>query len=374
MPRLTVFIRTNVEPILSEWEVFARALPGTEAMDIDALRDHAREMLQVIASDLEKPQTRREQSEKAQGRSDAGEWRKRTPAQEHGAGRAESGFTIAQMVAEFRALRASVVHLWTTEQKQASETDLQDMIRFNEAIDQAIAESITIYAHDVNQARDRFLAILGHDLRTPLGAIITSAEFMRDVAPLPEPHLSLATRIEQSARRMNRMVTDLLEFTRTRFGDSIPITASDMDLGAVIRDVVSETRASNRALDVRVLVDGDLRGRWDGERITQALVNLLSNAAQHGDPLRPITMRAARSDGEVIVQVHNDGAPIPPSEMADLFEPMKETARDAGADRRHLGLGLYIVGQIAKAHGGRVEVESSIAQGTTFTIRLPVRA
>lgn len=371
MPRLTAFIRTNVEPILSEWEVFARALPGTEAMDIAALRDHAREMLQVIAEDLEKPQTRREQSEKALGRSDATERRTRTPAQEHGAGRAESGFTIGQMVAEFRALRASVIHLWSKEQSQAAAADLEDMIRFNEAIDQAIAESITIYAHAVNETRDRFLAILGHDLRTPLGAIITSAEFMREVAPLPEPHLSLATRIAQSARRMNRMVTDLLEFTRTRFGDSIPITASDMDLGVAIRDAVSETRASNRSLDFQVSVVGDLRGRWDCERVTQALVNLLTNAAQHGDATRPITLRATRTDAEVIIQVHNDGTPIPASDVPDLFEPMKKSAGDGAGDRGHLGLGLYIVDQVAKAHGGRVDVESSAAQGTTFTMRLP---
>ena len=371
MPGLTSFIRANVEPILAEWEVFARALPGTEEMDIAALRDHAKEMLLVIASDLENPQTLHQQSEKAQGRSDAGPRRMPTPAQEHGAGRAESGFTISQMVAEFRALRASVIHLWTTQQALARKADLQDMIRFNEAIDQAIAESISTYAHDVNETRDRFLAILGHDLRTPLGAVITSAEFLRDVASLSEPHLSLVTRIAQSGRRMNQMVTDLLEFTRTRFGDSIPVMASDMDLEAAIRDVASEVRASHSNLDLQVSVEGDLHGRWDRERLTQALVNLVSNAVQHGDATRPVTLRAAREDGAVLVQVHNEGTAIPAEQVEHLFEPMKENARRGAGDRRHLGLGLYIVDRIAVAHGGRVEVESSPAGGTTFTLRLP---
>ena len=368
--RLTSFIRANLEPILSEWEVFARALPGTETMDIAALRDHAKEMLQVIASDLESPQTVRQQSEKARGRSDAIADRTPTAAQEHGAGRAESGFTISQMVAEFRALRASVIHLWTAKQHLATMDDLQDMIRFNEAIDQAIAESITTYAHDVNETRDRFLAILGHDLRTPLGAIITSAEFMREVAPLPEPHLSLVTRVEQAARRMNRMVTDLLEFTRTRFGDSIPVVAEEMDLEVAVRDIASEIRASNPSLDLQVSVDGDLHGRWDRARLTQALVNLLSNATQHGDGTRPVTLHATRVGNEVLIRVHNEGAAIPAGELEHLFDPMKEAGRDDG-DRRHLGLGLYIVDRIVKAHGGAVEVQSSAAGGTTFTVRLP---
>ena len=113
MPNLPAFIRSNEEAILSEWEAFARALPGTESLDIKALRDHAKEMLRVIATDLENPQSSRQQSDKAAGRSDAGETREPTPAQEHGAGRAESGFSVEQMVAEFRALRASVIKLWS---------------------------------------------------------------------------------------------------------------------------------------------------------------------------------------------------------------------------------------------------------------------
>jgi signal transduction histidine kinase len=371
MPTLTEFIRANAEAILSEWEVFARALPRIEPMDIAGLRDHAKEMLHVIASDLETPQTVRQQSDKARGQSDAGVRRTPTPAQEHGAGRAESGFSVGQMVAEFRALRASVIHLWTAQQGRATAADLQDMIRFNEAIDQAIAESITTYARDVSETRDRFLAILGHDLRTPLGAIITSAEFMREVAPLPEPHLSLAARIEQSARRMNQMVTDLLEFTRTRFGDSIPVVAGDMDLEVALREVASEVRASHGSLDLHVSVDGDLHGRWDRSRLTQALINLVSNAAQHGDASRPVSLHATREGGDVVVRVHNDGKTIPGEQLERLFEPMKDSGRDGAGDRRHLGLGLYIVERIANAHGGSVAVESSPAAGTTFTLRLP---
>ena len=247
------------------------------------------------------------------------------------------------------------------------------MIRFNEAIDQAIAESISTFAHDVNETRDRFLAILGHDLRTPIGAIIMSAEFMREVAPLPEPQLSLATRIGRSARRMNQMVTDLLEFTRTRFGDSIPVVATEIDLRTVVDDAAAEARDSYASLDLQVSMDGDLRGYWDRARLTQALINLLGNAAQHGDTTHPVLLEASRTGDEVLMRVHNRGTPIPEDDVSSLFDPMKGSAR-GGRDRRHLGLGLFIVDRIAKAHGGEVEVESTRADGTTFTIHLPVQS
>lgn len=383
MSRLAGFIRTNTEKILAEWETFARTLPAGKTMDIVALRDHAKAMLHVIATDLEKPQTDREQTEKAQGLSDAEESHTRsadtdketpTAAQEHGAGRAESGFTVEQMVAEFRALRATVIQLWMVQECQATAPDLEDMVRFNEAIDQAIAESISVYTREVKQSKDRFLSILGHDLRTPLGAIITSTRFMLDVGDLVEPNLALVTRVESSARRMNRMITDLLEFTRTRFGDTMPISPADMDLERMVRDVVAEVEASNPSATLRVNISGDLRGQWDCERLTQALTNLASNAVHHGDKNRPIEITASRTAEGVVVSVHNKGPTITPAQIDQLFDPMKEGAGDASRDHSHLGLGLYIVDRIVQAHEGRLDVESTDAAGTTFTIHLPVAA
>lgn len=373
--RLSRFIRENVEPILAEWEAFARSLPSGGGMNVVALRDHAREMLLVIATDLEAPQSGSAQRAKARGASDADVGRGATAAQEHGSGRAVSGFTIGQMVAEFRALRASVTRLWTARYPGAAVTDLVDLIRFNEAIDQAIAESVERFSHSVGRTQERFLAILSHDLRTPLGAIITSTRFMLDTGALEEPHRTLVARAASSARRMNRMVLDLVEFTRTRLEDGMPVVRADVDARRLVHDVVLEIAASYPDSSVQVETRGDLRGAWDGDRLAQALTNLVGNAVQHGTARTAIRVAAHGLPDEVTLSVHNEGPAIPADQQAAIFEEGHRAVRlDAAPDRRHRGLGLYIVDRIVTAHGGTVTVHSSETEGTTFTIRLPRRA
>jgi signal transduction histidine kinase len=375
MPRLSSFIRRNLEPILDEWETFARTLPQGESMDVAALRDHAKDMLAVIAKDLDDPQTAAQESGKSRGESDAGAGTVPTAAQEHGAGRAESGFTVGQMVAEFRALRASVMRLWTSAQHIAQAEDLADMMRFNEAIDQAIAESITRYTHEIGQSKERFLAILGHDLRTPVGAIVTSTQFMLDTAEetgnLPQSYRSLIEGVSRSARRMNRLVADLLEFARVSFGDAIPVQRVPTDLGKLVSDVVAEVRASYPKHTFECETSGILEGEWDADRLFQALINLVSNAVQHGSRESPIRLSARGEADEVVLSVHNRGAAIPPEQLAQMVHGMNPVASKDDADRRHLGLGLYIVDKIITAHGGRMFLKSQAEEGTTFSLRLP---
>jgi signal transduction histidine kinase len=342
-----------------------------DAMDIAALRDHAKEMLGVIARDLEMPQTERQQADKAKGESDADEHQAPTAAQEHGAGRAESGFTVAQMVSEFRALRASVLRLWSKQQRDVAVTDLEDATRFNESIDQAIAESVTRFTQEVSQSKERFLAILGHDLRTPLGAIITSTGFILDTGELAEPYHTLITRIASSARRMNQLVTDLLEFMRTRFGDTIPVVRGEMDARRMVLDVVAEVAASNPSSTLQIETSGELRGHWDRDRLTQALTNLVGNAVHHGSDKWPIKVAAHGALEEVVISVHNKGPIIRREELGPIFQAMTRGSSDGSRDRRHLGLGLYIVDKIVAAHGGSIDVRSSEDEGTTFTVHLP---
>jgi signal transduction histidine kinase len=371
MPRPSRFLRENTEQILSAWETFARTLDAEAPMDIAALRDHAKEMLGVVADDLDAPQSKQQQSDKARGKRDAHLEGRQTAAQQHGADRALGGFTVEQMVSEFRALRASALRLWERERGQANAEDLQDLTRFNEAIDQAIAESITTYARGVRQSRDRFLAVLGHDLRTPIGAIMTSTRFMLDLGDLRDPYLSLVTQMQNSARRMNRLVGDLLELTRTRMGDSIPIMRASTDIGELVQEVVHEISASHPTHRFEMDTRGDLRGAWDRERLLQALINLVSNSVHHGDGNAPITISAAGTADEVTISVHNSGAPIEADRMDHLFDAMKELQPEGVRDRRHLGLGLYIVDKIVAAHAGRIVVRSSTGEGTTFSIHLP---
>lgn len=373
--RLGEFILSHLEPILSEWEAFARTCaPASGGMDILALRDHAAGMLTAIAADLATPQGKFEQSEKSKGRGQADDPSATTAAQEHGAGRAESGFTVEQMVAEYRALRASVIRLWTRERKLGS-ADVEDLMRFNEAIDQALAESVTRYDHDVEQSKELFLAMLGHDLRTPLGAIFTSARFMADTGELEEPHRTLVERIAGSATRTTHMVDDLLDFTRSRLGGGIPVVRTHMNLGKVLRDVVEEVSASHAQAVIHVDTRGEQLGQWDPARLSQALANLIGNAVEHGAEGTAVAVEMRPEKNDVAIAIHNRGGVIPPDRMNGIFNPMKtrEPARKplARGMNEHLGLGLYIAERIVAGHGGHIDVASTEVDGTTFTVHLP---
>ena len=196
---------------------------------------------------------------------------------------------------------------------------------------------------------------------------------MLDSGELEEPHRTLVTRTGTSARRMNQMVLDLLDFTRTRFGDDIRIVRRETDARKIVHQVISEVEATYPSSRVHLETGGDLHGEWDGDRLTQALVNLVANAAQHGSDRSPVTVVARGLDTEVVITVHNDGPVIPPDEVAQIFQAMKHAGGGSGRDRRHLGLGLYIVDKLVAAHGGSVQVQSSVPEGTTFTVRLPRR-
>ncbi|MEO8193513.1 MAG: sensor histidine kinase [Gemmatimonadales bacterium] len=373
--RLSDFIRKNREEIMSEWQAFAETChPASGSMNFEALRDHASEMLSVIARDLDTPQGGHEQAEKSMGNAKPTGSTEETAAEKHGTDRAESGFSIDQMVAEYRALRASVIRLWSKSEGRAESTDLEDLIRFNEAIDQSLAESIARYTGELNNSKDMFLAILGHDLRTPLGAILMSSEFMLDTADLKEPHIALAARIASSARRMNQMIGALLDFTRSRLGGGIPIERGEMNLGKAVHEVVDELKAAYPDRDVTVDARGADEGNWDCARVSQVFSNLIANALEHGSS-QPITVVVGGDAEEATVAIHNRGISIPPDQVSGLFNPMKTSFPDSPKrstkSSANLGLGLYIADRIVNAHKGRIDVESSDAAGTTFTVHLP---
>jgi signal transduction histidine kinase len=376
--RLADFILANREPILAEWEAFARSCaPASHPMDVAALRDHADEMLGGIAAQLRRAAGAEAPTAAASpGAGPGANGSATTAASEHGAGRARSGFTVVQMVAEYRALRATVIRLWTAEQGTLETDDIEDLTRFNEALDQSLTESVACFTTDVETAKETLLAILGHDLRAPLGAISTSATFIRDSGALGETHRALSAGIVGSARRSMAMVGDLLDFTRSRLGGGIPVVRAETELGEVLRDLVDEHRAAHPGRTIRIDMPGPERGHWDAARLGQAFGNLIGNAVQHGDEGTPVTITVRGSADAVTVAVHNEGAVIPGQELDGIFNPMKvRPATSAPPAPRGptdgLGLGLYIAERIVSAHDGHIDVASTAGAGTIFTVRLP---
>lgn len=218
----------------------------------------------------------------------------------------------------------------------------------------------------IDEARDRFIGILGHDLRTPLGAILMGAGLLDD---LSESQTDVVARITRSAQRMEAMIRDVLDFARGRLGGGIPVTSTTCNLGLVCTDVVAEIKQAYPGCVVTFESLGDLRGEWDPSRIEQVLSNVLSNAVQHGTGAIHMTSHADGPD--VVTTVHNRGVPIPASRIATLFEPFSAEVHGVIEVRDGLGLGLYIASEITRAHGGSISVSSLHGEGTTFVIRLP---
>lgn len=370
--KLAEFIPANSERIIGEWEEFARLhLVIASTMDLKARRDHIAGMLTAIAVDLATAQTKGEQASKSTGQDDAavtGE----SAANSHGEDRAATGFSPVDVIAEFRALRASVLRLWSEAQKQFSQDDIEDVTRFNEAVDQHLVESMKRYSSDVEHSKDLFLGVLGHDLRNPLGAIMMSATLMMSKEGPDWPLLGMAARIVSSGTRMDGLISDLVDFTRTRLGSGIPVARAEMDLETVCRETVDEIAAFHPNCVVNFEASGELRGSWDSGRIAQALSNLCGNAIQHGADDAPIDIVLRGEAEHVILTVHNRGIRIPKDKLGDIFNPFKQldpTSKRA-KDARSIGLGLYIVQAIVTAHGGSIDVAST-GSGTTFTVELP---
>lgn len=369
---LSEFILENMEPILGEWERFAGTiLPAAKTMSQVELRNEARQILEAIAVDMETSQTRQEQQDKSEGLR-AGRVRRDgdSAATAHGAARFTLGFDLDQTVSEYRALRASVFRLWTEKMGKADRSMLDELTRFNEAIDEALTESIARYAQGISHSRDLVMAALGHDLRTPLGAIVNSANFLLRAEHTDSRSTKAASRIVGSATRMTQMTSDLLDFTRTRLGQMLPISPAPMNLADACRQAIDEIGAFHPEATFHFEPSGDLAGTWDAARIAQLLSNLVGNALQHGLSGTPITIAARGEDEKVFLTLHNEGTPIPEDQIGRIFEPLVRAPSER-VNSSSLGLGLYISREIVQAHGGRIELSSSKTEGTTIKICLP---
>jgi len=371
--RLADFILRNIESILIQWEAFAATLlPAARSMDSLALRDHARQILEAVAKDISTPQTREAQREKSLGHAPALIDAPETAAQTHAMLRARLGFSINQLAAEYRALRASVLRLWIDE-CQPDAPHLGDMIRFNEAIDQALAESVSFFTEQVEQARDLLLGMLGHDMRSPLQTIQITASYLAALNA-GENVSEAAERLIRSGGRMQALLDDLCDFNRTQLGLGINVIPRDVDLAVVVTDLTDQLRAAHPGRQIDLEVKGDLRGHWDGQRMQQLLGNLVVNAIKYGASDTPVRVIATADAAEISIEVRNQGLAIDQVTLERIFEPLQRGPGNAHESGRNggLGLGLYIAKEIARAHHGAIEARSD-QTGTVFTVRLPRR-
>jgi signal transduction histidine kinase len=365
--RLADFIDLELEAILSRWEAFAATLlPAARSLDSLALRDHAEHILRAVSADLRSPQTPAEQEQKSRGQ--ALPLASETAAMVHATLRATSGFSIRQLVSEYRALRASVLRQYLDLADEEA-AQLEDVCRFNEAIDQAIAESVDYFATEVDRWRNIFLGVLGHDLRGPLNSIQLTARYISQVNPSPDlaAHID---RLLKSGQRMSELLDDLLDFNRVSTGGRLDVEVGPVDLVDACRQEVELQRSAHPSARIEFDSAGSCPGVWDASRIRQAVGNLISNAIRYGND-EPVRVVVQREGDQVRVAVDNRGATLGKTELDSIFDPLvRGSAGTSDTERGHLGLGLFIVRQTAEAHGGTVDVHSADGQ-TRFSMVLP---
>lgn len=278
---------------------------------------------------------------------------------------AERGATDRDLVGERTSIDTLVV-----DQREANE----QMVRATIEAQEQMAEADAAKAHAersehelraVAEFREMFIGILGHDLRNPLGSIILSTSVMLRRGRLDDQDAEMVSRIIRAAQRINRMIAQLLDLTRARLGGGLPIDPRPVDLGDVCRNVVEEFDAA-----VRLEVEGDLKGTWDEDRLTQVLSNIAGNAVQYAAPGTVVVVRAHAEGADVVVEIDNKGAPIPADQLPFIFEPFRRARAPEKASTGNLGLGLYIAKQIVLSHGGTLDAHSA-GDKTTFVMRLP---
>jgi signal transduction histidine kinase len=370
--KLSKFISQNMQNILAEWDIFAKTLEPEGLLSQRRIRDHAEQILRAIAVDIDTQQSSDEQLDKSRGMSP--DKLARSGASVHGTARHNDGFSLLQLTAEYRALRATVQRLWFALGNELTPAHSADLIRFNEAIDQALAESVVTYAAQATRAKDTFLAILGHDLRGPLATIALSGSLLKQPGVSSDAVASIAPRIQRSASVMTSMVNDLLEYARAELGGEMPMTFADSDMLDICQAAIADASAVHPNCPFHIEATGPAVGSFDQIRLQQVLTNLLNNAAQYRGDDQPVNMTMSSDSENVSISIQNSGALIPQDGIDAIFDPMVQLAvtdQQSARPSTSLGLGLYIAKIITAAHDGTITVESNKVTGTTFTVVIP---
>ncbi|MGE1153879.1 sensor histidine kinase [Pseudomonas kitaguniensis] len=374
--RLDEFINRCIEDILLEWESIACTVKvSTVASDFDLFRRQTKNLLATIAQQIKTGKIGCHKTAKPfehDANNDT-----ESPAHTYGMARHLAGVSMDQMISEYRDLRSCILTLWLSSDRVTDDNDIWDIIHFNNAIDEAIIVSISTYEQVVESARGRALGVLGHDLRSPLCAILMAGDLLCQNHSLAKRDIRLASQISASARRANQMVNDLIDLARCNLGFGIPINLKveqsnfSILIAALVEELSIGFPQSHIVLDVSLAG----QGMCDPARIEQVFTNLICNAILHGDSEQPINVELSQNEHYTIFSVKNRGEPISPGLLPNIFEPQAWYSGNLEARRSSssgLGLGLVIAAEIVKAHGGKIEVVSTVERGTIFTVFLPI--
>jgi signal transduction histidine kinase len=258
----------------------------------------------------------------------------------------------------------------TAEQREANAHMLSAAMRIQEVADAEMVARVRAEEHARNlsalaELRETFIGILGHDLRNPLASVIMAANLLVQRGRLDERDQMAAARIIKNSERMSRMIMQLLDVTHARLGGGLPLDRRRTDLSEICRNIVDEFGGT-----IELEIDGDLTGDWDGDRLSEVLSNLAGNALEHATPGTTVTIAARTESNDAVLEVSNQGPPIPADVLPFIFEPFRRAKQREKSNAGNLGLGLFIANQAVIAHGGTLSAQS-VDGTTTFTVRLP---
>lgn len=368
--RLSAFIRSSPDDIEREWENFARQVTSFAGeLESSVLRDDLRDILTAMANDMDTVQSSEEQQAKSKGLGPRGGALDLITAA-HASARLDSGFNLEHAISEYRALRSSILFLWVRSAPGAREISLSEVTRFNETIDQAIAEVVRGFASTNELLNDQFVGALTHEIRNPLNTLALAAEGLAQ-SPLEERQHHNVTLIKKNIRSIGRMVDDLAILVRSRMRVGLPLARESADLSAITEETLEAVQPTYPNAIFTVEKIGDVTGRWDKSRLQQMIFNLATNAITHSSNQQAtIAIRGANAD--VVWTIWNRGEPIPADQQQLIFKPFVHRGRSTtDQPSSGLGLGLFVVREIVEAHNGSIELASTAIGGTTFTVRLP---
>ena len=374
---LAEILRSRRDEILERWRRVVLddpSVPEANRLSEPALHDSVPQLVDSLIAALA---AAAEKDEPRAGRKLAEDFMPR----QHARDRFQQGYTMTAALRELSHLRASILD------ELVSHADLShEGLRFlHAALDQCMTiaaqqmerqktrdiEAEARRLEELGEVRERFLAILGHDLRNPLMTIKTAGNLLL-VMDLPEAASSFVRRIVRAADRMLRMINDLLDFAAVRSG-ALAIERRPADLRDVCNEVADELRLIHPDRDIVVDARGDLGGDWDVPRVAQIVSNLLTNAVTYSPHGTTVRLEARGLETDVTIDVHNEGKPISKEIQARIFEPFQRGGAPAGGAQGGVGLGLFIAFEMVRAHGGSIQLVSEEGHGTTFKLRIPRR-